>query len=462
MERLQACVVSLSTSTGVELEVVKSVVSKIVVGTVPSLQTRLYLKRSLGRHPVGTDCTRKKKMMMTTTTINDVGCWIDWNYISSRDEDATTTICIVLSDTTLVDYHGVITAEQMIARCLMEILVRHVGSGGTDVSDGSATSDTLRVMSKLPTIASILSAPSSLLPSTIMSIHGLPTTFDDETRRGVPGKFLLPHDATSLMFSPLHPYVEDEIIATMDSSKRLLRGARGARGGESDLDYASIDRSTLVYGVVLRSSASSDHGLRRLQVRCGDGLHSITLLSTEVFSFAPTTPEHSTKREAASSSESTRAAALPSLLPSSQGGETKKSTANNISNSNSNNNNNTTTNRTTDAGDEQAVNSKELMDAVDAILGSVGMPLSRDQKNIMSETIELRRETQHQKKEIRKLSTENEAYKDRLLCKICMSSDVDRMLLPSGKMICRGCVNKINGVCPFTRKSVEKVIKLYF
>jgi hypothetical protein len=43
-----------------------------------------------------------------------------------------------------------------------------------------------------------------------------------------------------------------------------------------------------------------------------------------------------------------------------------------------------------------------------------------------------------------------------------MNVDVDRMLLPSGKMICHECVTKISGVCPFTRKRVESVIRLYF
>jgi hypothetical protein len=415
------------------------------------------------------------------TKNDDVGCWIDWSFHtgsivgrsvgssvgSSVGIDSDTTCCIVLSDTTLLSYQDVITAEQMIARCLMEIFVRQVGSfgggsgggsgsgsgsGSGDMSDSAATSSDalLRVMSRLPTMASILSSSSSLSPSAIMSIHGLPMTFDEEARRGVPGKLLLPHDAASVQFSPLHPYSEDEIIATIDS-KKLLGG-----GGESDLDYASIDPSTLVYGVVLRSSSSVDHGLRRLQVRSGDGLHCISLLSTKVFSFSPTTPDRN-KDASSSVKQLTRAAPLPSVLPS---GETKRSTA--ATTTTTTTTVATTTNRATDAGSDRAINSDELMDAVDAILGSVGMPLSRDQKKLMAETMELRKETRGQKKEIRKLSSENEAYKDRLLCKICMSSDVDRMLMPSGKMICRGCVNKIHGVCPFTRKKVDSVIKLYF
>ena len=35
-------------------------------------------------------------------------------------------------------------------------------------------------------------------------------------------------------------------------------------------------------------------------------------------------------------------------------------------------------------------------------------------------------------------------------------------LMPSGKMLCKTCVGKISGVCPFTRKRVDSVIKLYF
>jgi late competence protein required for DNA uptake (superfamily II DNA/RNA helicase) len=74
----------------------------------------------------------------------------------------------------------------------------------------------------------------------------------------------------------------------------------------------------------------------------------------------------------------------------------------------------------------------------------------------------LRRETLKQKNHISKLEKSNDMYKERLLCKICMNVDVDRMLLPSGKMICHECVTKISGVCPFTRKRVESVIRLYF
>jgi len=85
-----------------------------------------------------------------------------------------------------------------------------------------------------------------------------------------------------------------------------------------------------------------------------------------------------------------------------------------------------------------------------------------DTKELMAETMDLRRETLKQQKTIQALEVSNDAYKERLLCKICMNADVDRMLMPSGKMICKGCVTKINGLCPFTRKNVDSVIKLYF
>ena len=112
--------------------------------------------------------------------------------------------------------------------------------------------------------------------------------------------------------------------------------------------------------------------------------------------------------------------------------------------------------------ESRAVNSQELMNAVGDILQSVGMPMNMEKKTLMAETITLRRETKAQKSQIQHLNTENENFRDRLLCKICMVTDVDRMLMPSGKMLCKTCVGKISGVCPFTRKRVDSVIKLYF
>ena len=476
--KLRGSAALLASTCRMSADIVRSILSHTRIGFVQELHTRLYLKRNLGQHPMGTDCEKKKKKMPANVeslgfnngeeldrTTTSVGCWIDWMYRQKNTET-----CIVLSRKVLDRHKGVVTTEQMISRCVMELLFELNGvSSGGDISSNS--SDMLRLMSRLPTMSSMLYfqrehfnegglSPSGVVDTInnaaaldILRVHGIPTEDDSEIRRGVAGEQLLSHDASRVSYTPLHPYAQDEIIAVANSNNTTTNG--------TILDHTRIDRNALVYGHVLRS-VSSENGLRRLQVRVrmDDGLHSTTVLSTSVFSFAPTIPETAYNSPTKNKRKSTKAALTAPVA-------SNKNTYSMTSKSETKRGNSAPSSSASASAsaldvNNRAVNSRELVDACAEILNSVGMPLKPDTQALMAETVELRRETKKQKIALKKLQNDNETFKDRLLCKICMVADVNRMLMPSGKMICSGCVGKITGVCPFTRKRVDSVIKLYF
>ena len=450
----------LSMCTNIALKDIQDVVMNTNIGFVPTLHTKLYLKRALGRHSMGTDCTH----VDNGSTTDEVGCWIDWMY-----QQQNTQTCIVLSESILKKYAGIVTVEQLVARCVMELLVELVlggGNSGSSSGGGSGTateggaSETLRTMSQLPTMTSMLSIQQQQgdarpqgddAARSVMRLHGLPTHLDVEARRGVPGETLIPHDATCVKYTPLHPYSPGEIVAAVGINDRR---------STTTVALTSVDTTTLVYGVVLRSSESMEHGVGRLQIRLindDSRLQSTTLLSTEIFSFAPTTQSSAT-----TPSNGSRSSNGSSGSSRSSNGSSRQKTGGTQTAETKNGHPAAAEPTSTKLLTNTGVNSQELMDAVSAILGSAGMPMRTDTKELMAETMDLRRETLKQQKTIQALEVSNDAYKERLLCKICMNADVDRMLMPSGKMICKGCVTKINGLCPFTRKNVDSVIKLYF
>ncbi len=65
------------------------------------------------------------------------------------------------------------------------------------------------------------------------------------------------------------------------------------------------------------------------------------------------------------------------------------------------------------------------------------------------------------KDQIESLIKENEKLKSSFICQICLTDDVDRIIIDCGHLICNNCLSKCSGKCPFDRKRITKVANYY-
>jgi hypothetical protein len=217
----------------------------------------------------------------------------------------------------------------------------------------------------------------------------------------------------------------------------------------------------LCYGTVVKNMGSQHGAVRRLLVQVTGG-NVVPLLTTQVYTFAPTRP---TARAGTWSSPHSRVRACQITGGAGSTGRvgTKSGQpgsalaagalgAAGVMDACS----------TQDKGDGGAVGAGELMGAVHDILRRVGLSLDKDSRELMSETLVLRDTTARQEARLAQLTKENADMQDRMLCKICMAREVQKIILPSGKLLCGECVGRIRGVCPFTRRPVNGIETVHF
>ena len=56
--------------------------------------------------------------------------------------------------------------------------------------------------------------------------------------------------------------------------------------------------------------------------------------------------------------------------------------------------------------------------------------------------------------QISQLAAENERLKGNFVCQICMTDDVNKVIVPCGHMLCDGCLGRLRDrKCPFCRQA---------
>ena len=116
----------------------------------------------------------------------------------------------------------------------------------------------------------------------------------------------------------------------------------------------------------------------------------------------------------------------------------------------------------------QPLDSAKYIKAVEDILAKVDLSIDSNQADLMAETLTLRKELEEYRVRDKKLQercqyleTDSQRVADAFVCKICMERDVNRSIIPSGKLICAECANNLRGLCPFTRQRITGFVPFF-
>lgn len=256
-----------------------------------------------------------------------------------------------------------------------------------------------------------------------------------KTYQGItPGKQLLMYDASQIQVHPLRPYYAGEIVAWC-----------------SDL---ACDTS-LKYGVVVEDvRAPAGQALYYVQVETGPG-ESQTLLSSNVFSFKGATLEKKFVSPPSQLSVSTS----QSVCGSSEGPE---KTILRMENTCS-----TQMPEQICKSSAKKVQASAVVQAINDMMAAVGFPLGLDQQSLLNQalTLQERLTAAHaalsfQQARADLAAKEAETARATWLCRICLSVEVNSLLIPCGHVMCQNCCAAVTR-CPFCRQVVSKAVHLY-
>ena len=114
----------------------------------------------------------------------------------------------------------------------------------------------------------------------------------------------------------------------------------------------------------------------------------------------------------------------------------------------------------------QSPGSANYIHAVQDLLAKVGLSIDSDRAELMSETLRLRKELEVSRSKQtlledrhQYLETDAKRVADAFICKICMEREVNRFIIPSGKLICDECATNLRGICPFTRRGITGLVQ---
>ena len=260
------------------------------------------------------------------------------------------------------------------------------------------------------------------------NIHGI-----QEKRRGEPGNFLSDADMKIITLSPLRAFLPGEVIAVADEEQATT----------------SKGKTALRYGVVVGTSSESDNTLKRVQIIVKPGVRKM-VVSSEIYAFtrssSTATPGNLLRKR---SSED-----VSMLVTQKIGGEDDVDVVGPTSGHNENTVN--------------PLDNAKYIQAVEDILSKVNLSIDSNYAELMAETLSLRQD-------MKRLQTSNLEYQERFqqmekdakrvseafLCNICMENEVNRSIIPSGKLICEGCSQNLRGTCPFTRQRITGFVPFF-
>mmetsp|Transcript_32127 Transcript_32127/g.51731 ORF Transcript_32127/g.51731 Transcript_32127/m.51731 type:complete len:416 (-) Transcript_32127:142-1389(-) len=238
--------------------------------------------------------------------------------------------------------------------------------------------------------------------------------------RGMPGQALTPEDAKLIKLQPLRIFAENELIAI------------GSNG-----DYR--------YGRVLSQTKDAFDALSYLTVDVGLGKKE-SLISSQVFIFTSNLNSNISAKDDPKEPVSPVTPNKGDEKVDSKSGELK---------------------------DEGSIRRMEkghidhkaaLVSAVSSILTRVNLPLSLEQKDLISANIQMQNQLRELKTQITSLADAKDKANEQLKkieesfqCQICTSNPVDRVLIPCGHLLCSTCVGRLRrNNCPFCRQPLAR------
>ncbi len=256
-----------------------------------------------------------------------------------------------------------------------------------------------------------------------------------EKLRGEPGNILSDSDTKIITLSPLRAFLPGEIIAVADE----------------DEETHSKGKVTLRYAVVVGSSNESDNTLKRIEVIIKPGVRK-SFVSSEVYAFVRSSSNPSSERLLRKRSSED----VSMLVPKNKSFDTT-SHVGIIGQS--------------EESSDKAVNpldSSKYIKAVEDILSKVNLSIDSNYAELMAETLSLRQDIEHVQKsknklleQIHKMESDAKRVNEAFLCSICMENQVNRSIIPSGKLICQRCSQNLRGICPFTRQPITGFVPFF-
>ncbi|KAI5066266.1 hypothetical protein GOP47_0018890 [Adiantum capillus-veneris] len=113
------------------------------------------------------------------------------------------------------------------------------------------------------------------------------------------------------------------------------------------------------------------------------------------------------------------------------------------------------------------VQAAAVVHAVNDMMSAVGFPLGLEQKTLLSQALTLQEHLtaaqaalSSEQERANMAAKEAEAARASWMCRICLSLEVNSVLVPCGHVMCRNCSSAVSR-CPFCRQAVTKCLNLY-
>ncbi len=254
----------------------------------------------------------------------------------------------------------------------------------------------------------------------VLGLFGIDVENVSTMSRGVAGEKLLKSDESMLRITPVRTFRNGEVVAWSD---------------EGDV---------LRYGVVEQRDTDSSTGLSRVSVCVNRAINSTkTFLSSEIYSFVDRGRGGDTKAKKRMSLEILQDDTEVSTKDEDNDGDKKKKK-------------------------EKIVPIPGIMSAVDDILKRAGLSLESEKRELIRGHLELKTKLEKTSDELVKktnaldeLRREREEEEKKKICPICLTNNINRVLVPCGHQLCSECVGSLRTrSCPFDRRPIQTHVPL--
>jgi len=267
-------------------------------------------------------------------------------------------------------------------------------------------------------------------------------------KRGDPGARLIESDRSLVRLTPMRIFTKGEIVA-WSSSKAP---------GEN-----------LRYGVVVSTRDADDSRIRSVQVRC-DPRNIRWIPTTEIYSFLGASSSSSgatTRRQRQWDGKSSENRRMRVIEMNEESSERLDVASPSVSISK---------NSTADESGVPDVHAPSgplkptlLLDAVDEILGRAGMSLNMERADLIRNHLTVKSKLENANAALVKarasidtLRREREEQRSRRICQICLTNEIECVLVPCGHTMCKACARSLRKrECPFDRRPIQSYVAFF-
>ncbi len=258
--------------------------------------------------------------------------------------------------------------------------------------------------------------------------------------RGVPGEPLQEVDAALLALQPARQFVHGDVVAVDLACQAFGSGMSSAAGHSK------------VYGRVAGVTSAAAGPVSSLSVNLGPhGTHR--LRSDQVFVFSTAQRSSAAPQGKATAKPPPAAAAAAAAVPPSVPPAAAQSTH---------------AAKDVESAEEERSEQTLLLQALADLRQRAGLGPSLEEEEAVRAVARHEAAVTAARQEVSRLQAKvqeaTQAAADAqgmVACGICQEAEVDHVLVPCGHTICGSCVDKINDVCPWCRKSMQHKIKMF-